>query len=128
MHKNATEVLTIFVDAMIKNTDMFLVQKAQHFLFQLSTAFAGDDLDQFDTFINSFLHDAVEFGFDLVAAIVDVVKVKLEFCHMLILLCPPHPVPPQILEFGEGKKDAEHFKNTRHLRSTDNYSLLYWFP
>ena len=86
MHKNATEILVILFDAVIHGADMLLVEKAQDALFELSAALARDDLHERDAFVNRFLHDAIQFGFDLVAAIVDVVQIKFEFCHTLILL------------------------------------------
>lgn len=86
MHKNAAEIFIILFDAVVHGADVLLVQKSQDAFFELSAAFAGDDLDEFDAFVDRFLHDAVEFGIDLFAAIVNVVQVEFEFCHNRILL------------------------------------------
>jgi hypothetical protein len=67
------EVFIVLLEAVIKLFDMSLVQKAQDLFLELSTAFAGDDLDQFDLPVDCFLHNAIQFCIDLFAAIVDVV-------------------------------------------------------
>lgn len=73
MHKNAPEILVIFFNAVVKRPNIFPVKKAQHFLFKLSAAFAGDDLDERNLLFDRFPNNAIEFAVDLVAAIVDVV-------------------------------------------------------
>jgi hypothetical protein len=71
--KDATEVLVVFFDAMIQLADVRLIQKAQDFFLELPAAFAGNNLDQLNLLGQRFLYDAIEFGVDLTAAIVDVV-------------------------------------------------------
>lgn len=60
---------------------MPLIEKAQYFLFELATSFAGDDLDKFDFTFESFFNDPVEFRLDLIALVVNIVQVKFELCH-----------------------------------------------
>ena len=60
---------------------MSLIQKAQYLLLELSTAFARDDLDQFNFLLDGFLHDAIQLSVDFSAAVVDVVQIQFEFCH-----------------------------------------------
>ena len=75
-HKNATKILAVFINTMIKGANIFAVEKAQHFLFELSAALAGDNFHEGDLLLNRFLNNAVQFSFDLVTAIVDVVQIK----------------------------------------------------
>jgi hypothetical protein len=82
--KNTPKVFVVFLDAVIEFFDVTLIQKPQHLFLELSTAFAGDDLNQFDPLFDGFLHDAVQFRVDLVAAIVDFVQVEFEFCHYIL--------------------------------------------
>jgi hypothetical protein len=72
-HKNTPEILAVLVNAMIKNSNIFLVKKTEYFLFELPAPFAGDDLDKVDFLFDRFLNDAIKFRFYFVAAIVDVV-------------------------------------------------------
>ena len=72
-HKNASEIFAIFINPVIKNADIFLVEKAQHFLFELSASLAGDNFDKVDFLLDRFLNDAIKFGFYFVAAVVNVV-------------------------------------------------------
>jgi len=81
MHEDAPEILIVLFDAVIHSANVLLIEEAQHFLLECAAAFAGDDLDQLDLFVDGFLHDAVEFGLDFAAFIVDVVQVELEFGH-----------------------------------------------
>jgi hypothetical protein len=77
MDEYPPEVAIVLLDAMIKLSDMSLVQKTQHFFLELPAAFAGDDLDQFYFSIDGFFHNAIQFHIDLVALVVNVVQVKL---------------------------------------------------
>lgn len=84
MNKDATEILVVFLNTMIQLFNVALIQKAQHFLFELPAAFAGDNFDQLNFLGDGFLHDAIEFGIDLAAVIVDVMQIEFEFGHGLI--------------------------------------------
>ena len=75
MNKNAPEIFTILFNAVIQGADMSLIKKAQHALLELPTAFAGNNLHQLDTLLNGFLYNAIEFDFDLVAVVINIVQV-----------------------------------------------------
>ena len=74
--KDTPKILVILFHPMIQGLDMFLIKKAQHLFLQLSAAFAGDDLHQFDVLVNRLLDDAVQLRFDLIAPVVDFVQVQ----------------------------------------------------
>lgn len=76
MDKDTPEVFIILFHPVVQRADVFLVQKAQYTLFQLSAALARDDLYQFDAFVKGLLDDAVQFRFDFIATVVDIVQVK----------------------------------------------------
>lgn len=73
MDKDASEILVVLFDAMIQLADVRLIQKAQHSFLELPASLARDNLDEINFLINRFLHNAIEFGVNLSAAIVDVV-------------------------------------------------------
>ena len=81
MDEYPPEIFVILLDTVIQLLDMSLIQKAQDFFLELTTAFARDDLDKFDLFINCFLHNTVEFCVDLIAAIINVVQIEFELRH-----------------------------------------------
>ena len=81
VNKDTTEILVVLFDAMIQLADVPLIQEAQDFLLELPAAFAGNNLDQLNFLGQRFLYDAIEFGVDLAAAIVDVVQIEFEFRH-----------------------------------------------
>jgi len=81
MDKNPPEIFVILFHAVIQLLDMSLVQKAQDFFLQLPAPLAGDDFNPFDFTVYRFLDDAVEFGLDFLAAVVNVVQIEFEFCH-----------------------------------------------
>ena len=51
---------------------MFLVEKAEHFLFELTAALTGDDLYERDLLINRLLDNAIEFCVNFIALIVNI--------------------------------------------------------
>ena len=75
-YKNATEILAVFINPVIKNANMFLVEKTQHFLFKLSAALAGDNFDKVDFLLDRFLNDAIELFVNFIAFIINIVQVK----------------------------------------------------
>jgi MoxR-like ATPase len=83
MHKDSTVIFGVFFKSMILAADVRLVEKAQHFLFELPTAFARDDLYQFDFAIDRVFDDAVELRIDLSTTVVNVMQVQFEFRHEL---------------------------------------------
>ena len=76
MDENATVILVVLFDPVVKFLDMPLIEKTQYLLLELSAAFAGDDFDKGYFLVNGFFDDAVEFLVDLVAFVVDVVEVE----------------------------------------------------
>jgi hypothetical protein len=81
MNENATKIFIVFLDAMVQLANVRLIQKAQDLLLELPAPFAGDNLDELNAFVARLLHDAVQFGVNLRAAIVDVVQIQFEFRH-----------------------------------------------
>lgn len=74
--EDAAKVFVVLFDAVVHGADMLLVEKAEDTLFELAAAFAGDDFDEGDALLNRFVHDALEFGLDFVALVVDVVEIE----------------------------------------------------
>ncbi len=73
MDKDASKVLVVFLNSMIESANMGLVQKAQHLFLELPAPFAGNDFDQINLLVDCLLHNPIQFGVDLIAAVVDVV-------------------------------------------------------
>ena len=73
MDKDAAKVAVVFFHSMIQFTNVRLVQEPQDLFLELSAALARDDLDKIDLLVDRLLHDPVEFGIDLAAAVIDVV-------------------------------------------------------
>jgi len=73
MDKDPPKVLVVFFNPMVQYADAGLIQETQHFFLELSAPFAGDDFDQIDLLVDCLLHNPIEFGVNLTAAIVDVV-------------------------------------------------------
>ena len=60
---------------------MFLLEEFEDAFLEDAGAFAGDNFDERDFFVEGFAHDVVEGGVDLAAFVEDVVEVEGEFCH-----------------------------------------------
>ena len=73
MDKDTAEILVVLFDAMVQLADVRLIQKAQHFFLELPAAFARNNFDEINLFVNCFLHNSIELSVNLTAAIVDVV-------------------------------------------------------
>jgi hypothetical protein len=71
------EIFRILVDAVVERADVLAVEKAQNTLFQLSAAFAGNDLQHIDTFLRSFADGAFQLDIDQIALVEQRVKVQL---------------------------------------------------
>ena len=74
--EEATEIFGVFFDAVVEGFDVLLLKEFEDAFFQDAGAFAGDDFDEGDFFVEGFAHDVVEGGFDLLAAVEDVVEVE----------------------------------------------------
>ena len=79
--EEAAEVFGVFFDAVVEGFDVFLLEEFKDAFFEDAGAFAGDDFDEGNFLVDGFAHDVVEGGFDLFAAVEDVVEVEFEFCH-----------------------------------------------
>ncbi len=72
-YKYSPKIFTVFVYTMVKRANMFLVEKAEHFLFELSATLTWDDLYKRDFLLDRLLDNAIEFRIDFVAFIVNLV-------------------------------------------------------
>ena len=79
--EDAAEVFGVFFDAVVEGFDVLLLEEFQDAFFQDAGTFAGDDFDEGNFFVDGFVHEVVEGGFDLAALVEDVVKVEDEFGH-----------------------------------------------
>jgi len=82
----AAEVFGVFLDAVIKRLDVFLLKELEDALLEDAGAFAGDDFDEGDFLLDGIVDNAVEGGLDLFAPVEDVVEVEGEFGHGLFRL------------------------------------------
>ena len=105
MHEDAPEVFVVLLDAVVEGADVLLVEEAQHALFKLAAAFAGDDFDEGDALLDGFVHDALKLGLDPVALVVDVVQVEFEFCHWGYLFRFDGDAP-QLYKFVDASRTA----------------------
>src|SRR5689334_24666088 len=78
MNKKAAEVLRILLDSVVFRFDLFLLKEPQHVLLELSGSLARDDLDQRRLLGLRLGDDGSQRPVDVLAAVVDVVQVKLE--------------------------------------------------
>src|SRR5689334_25291584 len=79
MNKKAAEVLRILLDSVVFRFDLFLLKEPQHVLLELSGSLARDDLDQGRLPGFRLVDDGPQRPVDVLAPVVDVVQVKLEF-------------------------------------------------
>ncbi len=89
VNENPSEVFVVLLETMVERADVWLIEKTQHAFLELATAFARDNLYQFDAPVDRLLHNTVEFGFDFVTAVVDVVQVQFQLCHESDPVLPP---------------------------------------
>ena len=78
MDEDAPEIFVVLLDAMIQRPDVLLVEEAQHPLFELTAALAGDDLDEGGLLLDRLVDDAAQRTIDLVAPVENVVQVELQ--------------------------------------------------
>jgi hypothetical protein len=81
MDEDAPEIFVVLLDTVIQGADVLLVEEAQHALFELTAAFAGDDLDQRYFLLDGLVHDALQLGFDFIALVVNIMQIEFQFCH-----------------------------------------------
>jgi hypothetical protein len=86
VYEEAAEVFGIFFDPMVEIFDVFLLEKFKDAFFEDAGSLSGDDFDEGDFFVNGLVDDVVERGFDLAAAVEDVVKIKFELGHGRIVM------------------------------------------
>ena len=82
MDKDATKVAVVLFDAVIELADVRLIQKSQHLFLELPAPFPRDNFDEINSLVERFLHNPIQFGVNLATAIVDVVQIEFEFCHI----------------------------------------------
>src|SRR5262245_34632095 len=82
VHKDPPKVLAVLLHSMIETLDVPLIEKLQHPFFQHAAPFSGDDLDQFDAFLDGLVHDPRQFRLDRGAFVEDVMQVKLQLRHV----------------------------------------------
>ena len=75
MDEDPSEVLIVFFHAVVELFDIRLGQKTQHLFLKLALAFAGDNFHRSDPFLHGFRHHPVQFRFDFIAFIKNVVQV-----------------------------------------------------
>src|SRR5215469_16113390 len=79
MHKDPAEVLGILLHPVIESLDLLLVEEPEDVLLQLARALARDDLDQRGLRPHGLVDDSSQRAVDVLAAVVDVMQVELEF-------------------------------------------------
>jgi len=77
----AAEVFGVLFDAVVERSYLFLLEEFEDAFLEDAGAFAGDDFDEGDFLIEGLAQDVPEGGFDLFAAVEDIVKVEGEFGH-----------------------------------------------
>jgi len=82
VHEDPPEVPVVLLDPVVQRANMCLVEKAQHPLLELPAALARNDLDQSDALVDSLLDDPVQVSVDLVAAIIDIMEINDQLCHL----------------------------------------------
>ena len=81
MDEYTSKILIVFFEAMVERANVGLIEKAQDVLLQLAAAFAGDNFDQIDAAVHSFLDNSIEFFLDGISPVVDVVEIEFQLCH-----------------------------------------------
>src|SRR5271168_4339631 len=84
MHEQPAEVLRVLLDPVVLGLDVLALQKPQHVLLELTRPFAWDDFDQRRLLFRRLVENRLQRAVDVLAAVVDVVQVKLEL-HSSVL-------------------------------------------
>jgi hypothetical protein len=79
MDEDPTEIMRILLNPVIERPDVLAGEEAKHALFELTASLAGDDLNEPNFLLNGFLDDVSKGPIDIVASVVDLVEIQLEF-------------------------------------------------
>ena len=82
MDKDATKVAVVLFDAVIELADVGLIQKSQYLFLELPASFPGDNFDEINFLVERLLHNPIQLGVNLTTAVVNVVQIEFEFCHV----------------------------------------------
>ncbi len=80
-NEKPTEIITVLIDPVVAFFYLWLLQVADHFLFQLPTPFSRNDLKNRDAPVNTELHCIVKCLIDLFAFVEDIVEIEFVFSH-----------------------------------------------
>src|SRR5580692_2615282 len=78
MHEQPAEVLRVLLDPVVLGLDVLALQEPQDVLLELARPFARDDLDQRRLLFRRLVENRLQRAVDVLAAVVNVVQVKLE--------------------------------------------------
>jgi hypothetical protein len=98
VHKDSSEIAVVFLKTVVETANMRLIEKSKHMFFELPTAFARNNFDQCDPFCDGLLDNSVQLRVNLVASVINIVKIQYELRHQNNLLAGHDAVPsiPQI--------------------------------
>lgn len=80
-HEQSAEIIAVLIDPMVHLFDVWLLEEADHLLFQLTTSFSGNDLHHRNTFVHGLLYDIVQRTVDVLSLIEDIVQIEFQFGH-----------------------------------------------
>ena len=80
-HEQSAEIIAVLIDPMVHLFDVWLLEEADHLLFQLTTSFSGNDLHHGDTLVHGLLHDVVERAVNIFSLVEDLVQIEFQFGH-----------------------------------------------
>lgn len=78
-------VFVVIFDAVVEGADLFFLQEARNAFFELTAAFARDDLNGLDVLGNGFFDDCAQFALECVRVFADRVKVESKDAHDWII-------------------------------------------
>jgi len=82
MNEQASEIFRIFFQAVVQGLDVFLVQKTQNALFELTAPLAGDDLHNLNTLLDRVVDDLAQGLINVTPAVKDLMQVQFELGHV----------------------------------------------
>lgn len=85
VNKQPPEVLAILINPVVFGFDVLLLQEPDDLLFELPRPFAGNDLYRVDLSLNGLIDDIAQGSVNLVASVVNVMKVKYQLRHIPIV-------------------------------------------
>jgi hypothetical protein len=77
--EDTPEIVRVLLNPVVERPDVLLVEETQHPLLELTTSLAGDDLYEPNSLLNGFVDDVSKGTVDIVASVVDLVEIQLEF-------------------------------------------------